>query len=127
MSRVRIPFPAPGRKDTKKGRKALLAQSVERVLGKDEVSSSILEEGSSITVEEKSAPAVISVRTESHGRQQDDHHARVHDLQGAELQHHQEQEEDPGQALAFQVLSALPQARDTQGNEVVLYRNFEGQ
>jgi hypothetical protein len=53
MSRVRIPFPAPARKDTKKGRKALLAQSVERVLGKDEVSSSILEEGSSIMAEEK--------------------------------------------------------------------------
>src|SRR5512132_1866704 len=40
MSRVRIPFPAPTGK-------ALLAQSAERVLGKDEVSSSILEEGSS--------------------------------------------------------------------------------
>jgi hypothetical protein len=51
----------------------------------------------------------------------------VHDLQGAELQHHQEQEEDPGQAFAFQVLSALPQARGAQGNEVVLYRDFEGQ
>src|SRR5512145_754713 len=48
MSRVRIPFPAPVR-----GRlsgiveHALVAQSVERVLGKDEVSSSILAEGSS--------------------------------------------------------------------------------
>ncbi len=50
MSRVRIPFPAPSRK---KGTKALLAQSVERVLGKDEVSSSILEEGSSIIAEGK--------------------------------------------------------------------------
>jgi hypothetical protein len=36
---------------------ALLAQSVERVLGKDEVSSSILEEGSSILTEVKSAAA----------------------------------------------------------------------
>src|SRR5512137_952742 len=50
MSRVRIPFPAPARK---KGRKALLAQSVERVLGKDEVSSSILEEGSKQMAKEK--------------------------------------------------------------------------
>src|SRR5512138_2562436 len=43
MSRVRIPFPAP---PSRKGNQALVAQSVERVLGKDEVSSSILDEGS---------------------------------------------------------------------------------
>jgi hypothetical protein len=47
---------------------ALLAQSVERVLGKDEVSSSILEEGSSILTEVKSAEDRFQVRTGNHGR-----------------------------------------------------------
>src|ERR687887_1444173 len=42
MSRVRIPFPAPLHRHSR----APIAQSVERVLGKDEVSSSILDRGS---------------------------------------------------------------------------------
>src|SRR5499426_1576889 len=47
MSRVRIPFPAPNTKSgARDQQQALIAQLVERILGKDEVSSSILDQGS---------------------------------------------------------------------------------
>ncbi len=52
-----------------------------------------------------------------HGQPQH-HHAGVHDLQRAQLHHHQEQEDEAGQALALEVLPALPQARGAQGGEV---------
>jgi len=48
MSWVRIPFPAPvvEGEAIKEKQQALIAQLAERVLGKDEVSSSILDQGS---------------------------------------------------------------------------------
>ena len=58
------------------------------------------------------------VRKGSHGREPQHHHARVQDLQRAELHDDEEQEEDAGQARALQVLPALPQARGAQGDEV---------
>ena len=61
MSRVRVPFPAPF-----SGYEADVAQSVERVLGKDEVTSSILVIGSRyfrqlIPIAETKVMATISV------------------------------------------------------------------
>jgi hypothetical protein len=45
-------------------------------------------------------------------------------VQAAELQHHEEQEEDDRPARVQQVLSLLPEAHGAQGNEV---NRFEGQ
>src|SRR5512132_3268784 len=87
MTRVRIPFPAPRRAGAPP-QQALIAQLVERILGKDEVSSSTLDQGSiSKVLEERHEQGEI--RANQAPRERGDDWARGPREDDADGGHHQ--------------------------------------
>ena len=51
-------------------------------------------------------------------RYESQNHPGLHGMQAAQLQHHEEQEERPGQTGNEQILPVLPQAHSAQGNQI---------